>query len=30
MNTSERTIGEIVAADYRTAKLFENHGIDFC
>ena len=30
MNTSERTIGEIVADDYRTAKVFENHGIDFC
>jgi len=30
MNTSERTIGEIVAADYRTAKVFEHHGIDFC
>jgi len=30
MNTAERTIGEIVAADYRTAKVFENHGIDFC
>jgi regulator of cell morphogenesis and NO signaling len=30
MNTSERTIGEIVAADYRTAKVFENYGIDFC
>jgi len=24
------TIGEIVAADYRTAKVFETHGIDFC
>ena len=24
------TIGEIVAADFRTAKVFENHGIDFC
>lgn len=24
------TIGEIVAADYRTAKVFEAHGIDFC
>lgn len=24
------TIGEIVAADYRTAKVFESHGIDFC
>ncbi|MDA8429701.1 MAG: iron-sulfur cluster repair di-iron protein [Geobacteraceae bacterium] len=26
----DRTIGEIVAADYRTAKVFETHGIDFC
>ena len=24
------TIGEIVAADYRTAEVFEAHGIDFC
>jgi len=24
------TIGEIVASDYRTAKVFETHGIDFC
>jgi len=24
------TIGEIVAADFRTAKVFESHGIDFC
>ena len=24
------TIGEIVADDYRTAKVFESHGIDFC
>lgn len=24
------TIGEIFAADFRTAKVFENHGIDFC
>lgn len=24
------TIGEIVAADFRTARLFERHGIDFC
>jgi hypothetical protein len=30
MNTSDRTIGEIVAEDYRTAKNFESHGIDFC
>jgi regulator of cell morphogenesis and NO signaling len=26
----DRTIGEIVASDYRTAKVFETHGIDFC
>ena len=30
MNTSERTIGEIVADDYRTARVFENHKLDFC
>jgi regulator of cell morphogenesis and NO signaling len=30
MSTSERTIGEIVAGDYRTAKVFESHKIDFC
>jgi len=30
MNASDRTIGEIVADDYRTAKVFEKHGIDFC
>jgi len=30
MNTSDKTIGEIVADDYRTARVFENHGIDFC
>jgi regulator of cell morphogenesis and NO signaling len=29
-NTTAKTIGEIVAADFRTAKVFENHGIDFC
>ncbi len=28
--TGETTIGEIVAADYRAARIFENHGIDFC
>jgi len=27
---ARRTIGEIVAADFRTATVFENHGIDFC
>jgi regulator of cell morphogenesis and NO signaling len=30
MNESTTTIGEIVAEDYRTAKVFEQHGIDFC
>lgn len=29
-NMSNKTIGEIVADDYRTAKVFEEHGIDFC
>jgi len=28
--SDNKTIGEIVAADFRTAKVFENHGIDFC
>jgi regulator of cell morphogenesis and NO signaling len=27
---SRRTIGEIVAEDYRTAAIFEKYGIDFC
>lgn len=30
MNRSEKTIGEIVAEDYRAAKVFESHKIDFC
>ncbi len=30
MKESKRTIGEIVAEDYRTAQIFEDHGIDFC
>ncbi|MFA4943982.1 MAG: iron-sulfur cluster repair di-iron protein [Lentisphaeria bacterium] len=25
-----QSVGEIVAADYRTAAVFERHGIDFC
>lgn len=25
-----RTVGEFVAGDYRTAKVFERYGIDFC
>jgi regulator of cell morphogenesis and NO signaling len=29
-NAIDLTIGEIVAADYRTAKVFEANGIDFC
>jgi regulator of cell morphogenesis and NO signaling len=29
-STTLRTVGAIVAADYRTAKIFEKHGIDFC
>ncbi|OGU16830.1 MAG: iron-sulfur cluster repair di-iron protein [Geobacteraceae bacterium GWC2_53_11] len=28
--TGDKTIGEIVAANFRTAAVFENHGIDFC
>lgn len=27
---SDKSIGEIVAEDYRTAQVFENHGIDYC
>ncbi len=30
LTSGNKTIGEIVAADFRTAKVFENHGIDFC
>src|SRR6185369_12920644 len=26
----DRTVGKIVAEDYRTAKVFERNGIDFC
>jgi len=29
-DASDKTIGELVAADYRTAKVFEKYGIDFC
>lgn len=28
--TSDKTIGDFVAEDYRTAKVFEKYGIDFC
>ena len=28
--TPESTVGDIVSADYRTAEIFEKHGIDFC
>ncbi|MFA6104588.1 MAG: L-lactate dehydrogenase [Victivallaceae bacterium] len=30
INASDKTIGEIVADDYRTARVFERYGIDFC
>jgi len=30
VDSSGRTIGEFVAEDYRTAKVFEKYGIDFC
>jgi len=30
INLSEMTIGDIVANNYRTAEVFEKHGIDFC
>lgn len=29
-NVLEKTIGEIVSADYRTAQIFKDHKIDFC
>lgn len=29
-NALEKSIGEIVAEDYRAARVFENHKIDFC
>ena len=28
--TLETTIREIVATDYRTAAVFQRHGVDFC
>lgn len=28
--TADTTVGEIVANDYRSARIFEKHGIDFC
>ncbi len=30
MNLQEKTIGEIVAKDYRTATVFKKYKIDFC
>ncbi|MBA3013617.1 MAG: DUF542 domain-containing protein [Proteobacteria bacterium] len=30
MNLSAQTIGEIVSSDFRTAKVFKSHDIDFC
>ncbi|MDZ7716792.1 MAG: iron-sulfur cluster repair di-iron protein [Balneolaceae bacterium] len=29
-NTKERTVGEIVADDYRAAGVFKKYGLDFC
>ncbi|MDF0706642.1 iron-sulfur cluster repair di-iron protein [Flagellimonas okinawensis] len=29
-DTTEKTIGELVAEDYRTAQVFKAHNIDFC
>lgn len=29
-NTMEKTIGQMVAEDYRIAQVFKNHKIDFC
>lgn len=29
-NILQRTVGELVAEDYRTATVFKRHGIDFC
>lgn len=28
--TMEKTVGQLVAEDYRTAQVFKNHKIDFC
>jgi len=28
--TKERTIGQLVKDDYRTAQIFQQHGLDFC
>jgi len=30
LNSADKTIGEFVTEDYRTAAVFEKHGIDFC
>lgn len=30
MSVSNEAIGDIVAEDYRTSKVFEKYGIDFC
>jgi regulator of cell morphogenesis and NO signaling len=30
VNSADKTIGEFVAEDYRTAAVFEKNGIDFC
>lgn len=30
LNMLQRTVGELVAEDYRLAEVFKKHGIDFC
>lgn len=30
MTIENKSVGEIVAEDYRTAQIFKDHGIDFC
>ena len=30
MSLTDKTIGQIVADDFRTAAIFKKHGIDFC
>ena len=29
-NYAQKTVGEMAASDYRTIRVFEKYGIDFC